>query len=65
MCVPKEKSADMGASTRWVEGFSPGALQVIDALELLARAGLVLPAMLDIAPVRVPPAWCCCSSAAR
>ncbi|MER5754470.1 DoxX family protein [Streptomyces sp. NPDC002088] len=44
----------MGTATRWVEDFSPGALQAIGALELLATAGLVLPAMPDIAPVLVP-----------
>lgn len=52
--VPKEKMAGMGAATRWVEDFSPGALKAIGALELLAAAGLILPAALDIAPVMVP-----------
>jgi hypothetical protein len=44
----------MGTATRWVEDFSPGALKAIGALELLAAAGLILPAALDIAPVLVP-----------
>jgi DoxX-like family len=52
--VPKEKMAAMGAATRWVEDFSPGALKAIGALELLAAAGLILPAALEIAPVLVP-----------
>jgi hypothetical protein len=52
--VPKENMAGMGAATRWVEDFSPGALKAIGALELLAAAGLILPAALDIAPVLVP-----------
>jgi hypothetical protein len=52
--VPKEKLVGMGAATRWVEDFSPGALKAIGALELLAAAGLILPAVLDIAPVLVP-----------
>ena len=52
--VPKEKMAGMGAASRWVEDFSPGALKAIGALELLAAAGLILPAALDIAPVLVP-----------
>jgi len=52
--VPKEKIAGMGAATRWVEDFSPGALKAIGALEILATAGLILPAVLDIAPVLVP-----------
>ncbi len=52
--VPKEKLTGIGAATRWVENFSPGALKAISALELLAAAGLILPAALDIAPVLVP-----------
>jgi hypothetical protein len=52
--VPEEKMAGMGAATRWVEDFSPGALKAIGALELLAAAGLILPPALDIAPVLVP-----------
>jgi len=52
--VPKEKMAGMSAATRWVEDFSPGALKAIGALELLAAAGLILPAALNIAPVLVP-----------
>jgi hypothetical protein len=51
--VPKEKMAAMGAATRWVEDFSPGALKAIGALELLAAVGLILPAALDIAPILV------------
>ncbi|MFC8985260.1 DoxX family protein [Streptomyces sp. SID9913] len=55
MFVPKERlAAAGGAATRWVEDFSPGALKAIGAVELLAAAGLVLPAVLGIAPVVVP-----------
>ena len=54
MFVPKEKMAGMHAASRWVEDFSPGALKAIGAVELLAAAGLILPAALDIAPVLVP-----------
>ena len=43
-----------GAASSWVEGFSPGALKAIGALEFLAAAGLILPAALGIAPVLVP-----------
>jgi hypothetical protein len=52
--VPKDKLATMGAATSWVEDVNPGALKAIGALELLAAAGLILPAALDIAPVLVP-----------
>ncbi|MFE4057669.1 DoxX family protein [Streptomyces sp. NPDC059096] len=55
MFVPREKLAGIGgAATRWVEDFTPGALKAIGAVELLAAAGLVLPAVLGVAPVLVP-----------
>lgn len=37
-----------------VEDFSPGAVKAIGVLEVLAAVGLLLPALLDIAPVLVP-----------
>lgn len=49
---PKEKLASSGMA--WVEDFSPGAVKTIGALEALAGIGLILPALLDIAPVFVP-----------
>lgn len=52
--VPKEKLAALHAAAEWTRDFSPGALKAIGALELLAAAGLILPAALDIAPVLVP-----------
>lgn len=54
LVVPKEKLASIGPMTRWVEDFSPGVLKAIAALELLAAVGLILPAVLDIAPFVVP-----------
>ncbi|WOX22352.1 DoxX family protein [Streptomyces solicathayae] len=52
--TPKEKIAAGGSSGRWVEDFSEGGVKAIGALEVLAAAGLVLPAVLGIAPVLVP-----------
>jgi len=52
--VPREKIAAVGHAGEWVLDFSPGALRAIGTLELLAAAGLILPAVLDIAPVLVP-----------
>ncbi|HSK50367.1 MAG TPA: DoxX family protein [Solirubrobacterales bacterium] len=53
--VPREKIAAAGGpAAQWVEDFSPGALRAIATLELLVAAGLILPAVLDIAPVLVP-----------
>jgi uncharacterized membrane protein YphA (DoxX/SURF4 family) len=48
---PKEKLA---TTMGWVEDFSPGAIKLIGALEVLAAIGLVLPAALDVLPVLVP-----------
>lgn len=52
--VPKETMAGFGTATRWVEDFSPGALRTIGGLEFLGAVGLILPAVLGIAPVLVP-----------
>lgn len=52
--VPKDKIASMAPSARWVEDFSARAVKTIGALEVLAAVGLILPAVLDIAPVLVP-----------
>lgn len=54
MFVPREKIAAVGSAAEWVLDFSPGALRAIGALEMLAAAGLILPAVLNIAPVLVP-----------
>lgn len=57
--VPKEKLAGaMGAASKWVEDFSPGALRAIGFVEFLGAVGLILPAVLNIAPVLVPVAAC-------
>ncbi|MFG2293998.1 DoxX family protein [Streptomyces sp. NPDC048603] len=52
--TPKEKIAAAGASARWADDFSAGGVKTIGALEVLAAVGLVLPAVLDVAPVLVP-----------
>ncbi|MFD9411660.1 DoxX family protein [Streptomyces sp. NPDC059989] len=54
--TPKEKIAAGGSSGRWVEEFSAGGVKAIGTLEVLAAVGLVLPAVLDVAPVLVPSA---------
>ena len=50
---PKEKLTT-DPTMAWAEDFSPGMIKSIGLLEVLASAGLVLPALLDIAPVLVP-----------
>ena len=49
---PKEKLAASGMG--FVEDFSAGTVKAIGILKVLAAAGLILPAALDIAPVLVP-----------
>lgn len=54
LIISREKLATMSTSARWVEDFSAGSVKAIGAVEVLAAVGLVLPAVLDIAPVLVP-----------
>jgi uncharacterized membrane protein YphA (DoxX/SURF4 family) len=54
LVLSRERIAAFGASARWVEDFSPASIKAIGALEVLGAAGLVLPAVLDIAPYLVP-----------
>jgi uncharacterized membrane protein YphA (DoxX/SURF4 family) len=49
---PKEKLATSGM--RWTENYNAATIRAIGALELLAAIGLILPALLNIAPVLVP-----------
>jgi DoxX-like protein len=49
---PKAQLATSGQA--WVEDFSDSAVKGIGTLEVLAALGLVLPALLDIAPILVP-----------
>ncbi len=49
---PKEKLAASGMG--WTEQFPAGAIKAIGALEVAAAIGLILPALLDIAPILVP-----------
>jgi len=48
---PKEKLA---TSMQWTEDFQPGQLKAIGTVEVLGAIGLILPALVDIAPVLVP-----------
>jgi uncharacterized membrane protein YphA (DoxX/SURF4 family) len=54
LLVPRERMAAMGDASRWVLDFRPSTLKVIGALEILGAVGLILPALLDIAPILVP-----------
>jgi len=51
--VPKEKMAQYRGAG-WVKDYSVGFLKTIGVLEILAAVGLILPAVVNIAPVLVP-----------
>lgn len=54
LVLSKQKIAATGPSAAWTEDWSAGGIKAIGALEVLAGVGLVLPAVLGIAPVLVP-----------
>lgn len=51
--VPVEKIAGQPGA-KWVKFSSPGFVRTLGVLELSAAAGLILPAVLNIAPILVP-----------
>lgn len=51
--IPKEKLAEYPGGT-WTENASVGFVKTLGVLELMAAAGLILPAVLNIAPILVP-----------
>jgi hypothetical protein len=56
--MPKAKlAAALGGE--WTAGASVGFVKTLGVLELLAAVGLILPAIVDIAPVMVPVTAAC------
>ena len=51
--IPKEK-LEHHEGAAWTRGVSPAFVKTLGVLELLAAIGLILPAMVDVAPVMVP-----------
>jgi uncharacterized membrane protein len=51
--IPREKLAKAPGGG-WVLDFSAGFVKGLGAVEILGAIGLILPALLDIAPVLVP-----------
>jgi uncharacterized membrane protein YphA (DoxX/SURF4 family) len=49
-----QPKAKLASRFGWAEDFSASAVKAIGTLEVLAAVGLILPAVLDIAPVVVP-----------
>ena len=54
MKLARTKAALATSGFAWVEDFDGRTVKGIGALEVLAAIGLLLPALLDIAPVLVP-----------
>ena len=51
--IPQEKLAK-APGAGWVLEFSAGFVKALGAVEILGAVGLILPALLDIAPILVP-----------
>jgi hypothetical protein len=51
--IPKEK-LEHHEGAAWTRDASPGFVKTLGVLELLAAVGLILPAVVDVAPVMVP-----------
>ncbi|MBG6094975.1 DoxX family protein [Nocardioides sp. WG-D5] len=56
--VPLDKLAEHDGAA-WTRGASPTFVRTLGILEILAAIGLILPAVLDIAPVMVPVTAAC------
>ncbi|MFJ2754074.1 DoxX family protein [Nocardioides sp. NPDC087217] len=56
LTMPYEKYA---AKLGWPEDFTPGNVRFMGVVEILGGLGLVLPGLVDIAPVLVPIAASC------
>ena len=53
LLIPQEKLATAPGGG-WVLDFSAGFVKALGAVEILGAVGLILPALLDIAPILVP-----------
>ncbi len=54
LALPKERFRAISDGQHYVDDFDAGAIKAIGAVKVLAAAGLILPALFDIAPVLVP-----------
>lgn len=54
LVIPKEKILAAGGYAAWAEDFSPAALKALGVVDLMGALGLILPAVLGIAPILVP-----------
>lgn len=54
LAMSKERFRAIGAGQHYVDDFDAGFIKALGAIKILAAIGLILPAVLDIAPVLVP-----------
>jgi hypothetical protein len=52
--IAKDKFATLFSNWKWAEDFTPGTFKFIAVIEALGAVGLILPAVLGIAPILVP-----------
>ncbi|WP_037310898.1 DoxX family protein [Amycolatopsis orientalis] len=52
--LARETVAGVASGASWVLDFGPGTVKFIGLVEVLGAVGLILPALLDIAPELVP-----------
>lgn len=54
LAMSKERFRAISPAQHYADDFDPGFIKALGALKVLASAGLILPAVLDVAPVLVP-----------
>jgi uncharacterized membrane protein len=54
LAMSKERFRAISPAQHYVDEFDQGFIKALGAVKVLAAAGLILPAVLDIAPVLVP-----------
>lgn len=54
LLIPKDKFASLFSNWKYAEDFTPGNIKALGVVEALGAVGLILPAVLNIAPILVP-----------
>lgn len=54
LLMSKERFRSFGPSQHWVDDFGAGHIKAIGSIKIVGATGLVLPALLGVAPVLVP-----------
>lgn len=52
--IPKDRFASLFSNWKYAEDFTPGNIKALGVVEALGAVGLILPAVLNIAPILVP-----------